>query len=168
MCLAKLTIRRFGTGDSISELTLLLNRAYATLAELGLRYTATYQGDAITRDRIAKGVCYLAEINKILVGTITYYPPAALTFQYYGDRPEDAVFGQLGVDPEFRERGIGKELIAQVEAAAQKDGASAISLDTAIPATHLIRWYEKLGYSIVDEADWDSTNYRSYIMRKEL
>lgn len=161
-------IRKLTDTDSLAELTLFLNRAYASLAEAGLRYTATYQDEAITRKRIADGECYLAELDGALIGSISYYPPGVLTYQYYGAHPEIAAFGQLGVEPSFRKKGVGSGLVSYVEERARSDGAPAIALDTAIPATHLVRWYRKLGYRIVGEADWESTNYRSYIMRKLL
>jgi len=44
--------------DSIEELTLLLNRAYKTLADLGLNYVAATQGQDVTlkRDGIIKNL----------------------------------------------------------------------------------------------------------------
>ncbi|MBW1796697.1 MAG: GNAT family N-acetyltransferase, partial [Deltaproteobacteria bacterium] len=48
------------------------------------------------------------------------------------------------------------------------DGASELALDTAEQATHLINWYERLGYRFIEYVDWDVTNYRSVIMSKRV
>lgn len=64
------TIRPLSQQDSISEITALLRRSYKRLAELGLRYTATWQSDEITQERLNKGTTFLA-LNPEIVGSIT-------------------------------------------------------------------------------------------------
>ena len=62
-----------GDDSSIPEITALLNAAYAELAAMGFKYVATWQDDAITRKRLARGEAYVArevEGGRIL-GTIT-------------------------------------------------------------------------------------------------
>jgi hypothetical protein len=54
------------------------------------------------------------------------------------------------------------------EREARRLGTTDLALDTAEGATHLIRWYEQLGYRTVDYTRWDVTNYRSVIMNKRL
>ena len=53
-------IRPIEPGDSIAELTELLHRAYAPLAELGFQYVACHQTEETTRRRIASGECHVA------------------------------------------------------------------------------------------------------------
>lgn len=43
-----------------------------------------------------------------------------------------------------------------------------LALDTAVPATHLIDRYKRLGYRTVAHYQRDVTNYRSVIMSKEV
>lgn len=161
-------IREFTNLDSIEDLTDLLHESYAVLADLGLNYVATYQDVEVTRRRIERGVCFVAEIDTRLVGTITYYPPSQSKGSPWLDSKEVAHMGQLGVRSDFRMHGLGTELMGTVEKAARHDGARELALDTAEPATHLIEWYERLGYRFIEYADWEMTNYRSVIMSKTL
>src|SRR5579864_3313349 len=47
-------------------------------------------------------------------------------------------------------------------------GAGALALDTAEPATDLIRFYSRHGYRIVETVQWEEVNYRSVVMSKQL
>jgi ribosomal protein S18 acetylase RimI-like enzyme len=145
-----ITIRPLSDLDSIEELTQLLHRAYKILADMQLRFVATYQDVETTRKRISGGICFVAECDGKIVGTITYYSPAHTGGSPFLDLPETAHMGQLGVEPEVRGRRIGKRLIEQVESVAIADGATELALDTAEPARHLIEWYERMGYRFIE------------------
>lgn len=162
-------IRRFSEDeDRISELTELLHRGYARLAEMGLRFVATYQDDATTLSRIENAECYVAETNGKIAGTILFRDPCRTGSCAWYDRPEVASFGQFAVEPSLQGLGIGSMLMEKVEERARETGAQEIALDTAEPAVHLIQYYERRGYRIVDTVRWDVTNYRSVIMSKRL
>ena len=53
-------VRRFAPEDSVTELTRLLHRAYAPLAEAGLHYYASHQDVTATEERLAKGEGWVA------------------------------------------------------------------------------------------------------------
>ena len=55
-----------------------------------------------------------------------------------------------------------------IEQRALQQGATELALDTAEGATHLIRWYERLGFRFIQHVSWDETNYRSVVMSKRL
>ncbi len=165
-----LTIRRFDPeSDSIEELTLLLNRAYKILADMGLRYWATWQGPDVTADRIKDKHCFVAFQDGKLVGTITYAPPDKKKggSPWY-DRAEVAGIGQFGVEPGLQGKGIGLEIMQFIEDHAKADGAGELALDTAESAKHLTQWYERLGYRFIEHVQWDQVNYRSVVMSKKL
>lgn len=162
------TLREFGDSDSLAELTALLNRAYKTLADMGLNYVATYQDEKITRSRIEHGTCVLAMVSGRLVGTITYYDPLHVYGTPWMSRGLASHVGQLGVEPEFRGKGIGSALMAYAEDLARSAGIKEMTLDTAEPATHLIEWYRRLGYRFIEHTHWGVTNYRSVVMAKRL
>lgn len=161
-------IRRLADTDSTAQLTELLHRAYAPLAASGLRYLATHQTEDITRERCAAGACFVAELAGVIVGTITYYSPSATSGSPWLDRPDVALFGQLAVEPALKGRRIGGLLVRTAETQALEEGARYMALDTAVPARHLITWYERLGYRTVEYVNWPVTNYRSVVMIKPL
>ena len=169
-------IRPLGPDDSIEELTDLLHRGYAGLAERGLRYLASHQDVSTTRSRTAAGDCFVAEdpATGALLGTIVVHPPGARHGRTAPDEPawyrrdDVAVFAQYCVDPRMAGRGLGRALHATAEAHARALGARELACDTAAEATDLIAMYRRWGYRIVDAADWDVTNYRSVVLSKTL
>jgi GNAT superfamily N-acetyltransferase len=163
-----LEIRRLSPSDSLSELTALLHRAYARLAALGLHYMATDQSEAVTRERAEQGECYVALANERLVGTIIFRDAARTAGSPWLERPEVASLGQFAVEPGLQAQGLGARLMDFVEHRALATGAQEIALDTAEPATHLVSWYGRRGYRLIEHAQWRHTNYCSVIMSKIL
>ena len=164
----EIVVRLLGLEDSIYELTALLHRAYKRLADMNLRFVATYQDEATTRDRIEGAECYVAQIDGRIVGTIAFRDAEKTEGCPWYDRPEVASFGQFAVEPDLQGRGIGTALLRFIEQRAIESGAAELALDTAEPASHLIDYYSKVGYRIVDRVQWDVTNYVSVIMSKKL
>ncbi|RYD28053.1 MAG: GNAT family N-acetyltransferase [Verrucomicrobiaceae bacterium] len=162
-------IRRYHEDDSIPQITRLLHEAYAPLAAMNLRFTANHQDDAVTLSRLTRGFSWVAELDGEIVATVTLYPPAleAGCCPWYSE-PGVVSFGQFAVRPDLQRLGLGRRLIALLENEAASRGATELALDTAEPAHHLIRWYEKLGFRFIQFADWSSTNYRSVVMSKTL
>jgi GNAT superfamily N-acetyltransferase len=161
-------IRPLAESDSLAELTDLLHRAYKRLLDIGLRYVATSQDEERTKGRIAGGVCLVAVIDGKLVGTICYHRSAPWAGVDWFNLPHVAEVGQFAVEPGLQRNGIGSALMEQVEEMARADGATELALSTAEPATHLINYYEKRGYRIVERTDATQPNYRSVVMSKTL
>ncbi|HYG41844.1 MAG TPA: GNAT family N-acetyltransferase [Bordetella sp.] len=161
-------IRLVSAQDSLDDLTLLLHRAYARLAAMGLRYVATHQSAAVTQRRIAQGECYVAQAGGKLIGTIIFRPAEGTKGSAWLDRADVASLGQFAVEPEWQSLGLGRRLMALAEARAVQTGAAEIALDTAEPAAHLIEWYARRGYRFIEYAQWQSVNYRSVIMSRPV
>lgn len=161
-------IRRLNEQDSLEELTELLHQAYKPHAERGLHFVATHQTVEMTRSRLANAVCFVAELDGCVVGTISYYPPKSKGGTGFNREDELSGFGQYGVLPGLKKKGIGSLLLQTVEEYAWRDGVTELYLDTAVPATDLIQLYEKKGYEIVGSIKWEEVNYPSVIMRKIL
>jgi len=164
----RITIRQLNDTDSLEDLTELLHRAYKILADMGLKYVATYQTVEITRKRLGNGTCFVAERGGRIVGTVLYRKPGQPKGCPFYERPDIAHVSQMGVEPDLQRRGIGVKLMRHAEETAARDGASELSLDTSEQATHLIEWYERLGYRFVEYIDWEITNYRSVILSKRV
>jgi GNAT superfamily N-acetyltransferase len=161
-------IRAFADGDSIATITDLLHAAYSPLAAAGFRYLASHQDEAKTLDRLKTGVPFVAERNREIIGTVTLYRPSATSMCEWYRQPQVYRFGQFGVRPDLQRSGIGSKLFEHLEATARSLGADELALDTAEGATHLRRWYERLGCRFVQFISWDETNYWSVVLSKSL
>ena len=164
-----LIIRAIHKDDSLEELTELLHRAYKPLADMGLRFFATHQTVEQTQSRVESGKCFVAELDGKLIGTIALYTePKHDDAPDWYHRPDVGWFGQFGIEPTLQGKGIGKQMIDFIEERAVELGLSELALDTSEKAEHLIQWYKRLGWRIVEETDWSVTNYRSLVMSKTL
>jgi GNAT superfamily N-acetyltransferase len=160
--------RPWQPNDSVAAITALLHAAYAPLAAQGMRFLASHQTPDITMERLSTGLPLIALLGDEIVATLTRYGPnPGAPCSWF--RPGDVhSLGQFAVRPDLQRQGIGRRLFDLAERRAWEQGCRRLALDTAETATHLIAWYERLGFSIVDHAQWDETNYRSVIMIKEL
>ena len=111
---------------------------------MGLRYMATDQSEAVTRERVEQGTCLVAVLDHKLCGTILFRRPEQTAGCPWYDRPEVGSLGQFAVDPQIQARGIGLQLLHEVERLAALSGAHELALDTVESATHLVEWYTRL------------------------
>ncbi len=163
-----LVIRELAPTDSLEELTELLHRSYKQLADMGLKYVATYQDVETSRRRISQGVAFVAVLDGKLVGTIVFTRPEHTNLPKGKPIAGAGKLNQLGVEPSLQGKGIGRRLFVHAEEYARSQKVTALILDTAESATHLIRWYESMGYVFEEYVQWDVTNYRSVVLVKYL
>lgn len=162
--------RLLSDGDSVEELTQLLNKSYKTLADMGLNYVAATQDSSITLDRINKAYkCYVGIYKNKIVSTISLYEPEASDGNSWYSKEFVAKIGQFAVEPELQKYGVGSKMMDIVEDEARKmDNVRELALDTAETAYHLIDYYKKRGYKYIETIKWDVTNYKSVILSKGL
>ncbi len=129
---------------------------------MGLNYTATYQDEIVTLERISKGKAFLLEKEGQLLGTVL------LKKENWFTGKNSAYVSQLAVTPTLKKNGLGTLLMDLCEDLAKKEGLEAIQLDTAKPAGHLVAWYKKRGYKVVGETRWEGKTYESWIFEKTL
>ena len=98
----EISIRPWQSTDSAAELTELLHRAYARLADMGLRFWATHQSAEVTEKRIAEGECFVAVADGVICGTIVFRAAADTKGSPWYDRPDVASFAQFAVEPGLR------------------------------------------------------------------
>ncbi|OZI71560.1 GNAT family N-acetyltransferase [Bordetella genomosp. 12] len=159
---------RLAAADDVEALTALLHRAYAALGASGLRFMAVDQSADVTRQRMARGDCYVLEDGGALLATVVFSDPSQTGGSPWLDRPDVASLHQFGVEPALQRCGLGSRLLHWVQARARGCGAAEIALDTAEPAVQLRAWYAARGYREIEYAQWRHTNYRSVIMSKCL
>lgn len=140
----------------------LVNDAYRELGEMGLNYTAVDQDDEVTRRRMRGKDVLMLFLGEELVGT------ASLEVRQPLDDEAHLYVSQLAVHPTHQRRGLGSQLMWLAEREARARGLRRVRLDTAIPARHLVRWYEKMGYRPIRETQWRGKTYRTVIMEKVL
>jgi len=139
------SIRPLASSDDIEALTAMLHRAYAVLGRAGLNYTAVDQDAQTTRDRLRGGHCWVAVVDGAIVGTVLVHdddpdrPDCAR-------RPGVAYLSQFAVEPALRQ----------------------LALDTAEPAEHLVRYYDRRGYRLLGTTRFSGKTYRSVVLAKDL
>ena len=151
-------------GDSdIPAIRVLVNIAYKELADMGLNYTATYQDEKITKERISNGSAFAIFSEKDeVVATVLF------TKKNYFTNSNSGYVSQLAVHPSLKRSGFGTILMNLCEEIAQHEAYEAVQLDTAKPAHHLVSWYKKNGYQIVGETKWEDKTYESWIFEKRI
>ncbi|MFN7904033.1 MAG: GNAT family N-acetyltransferase [Pseudobdellovibrionaceae bacterium] len=151
---------RTAEDEDIPGLRKLINEAYKELSDQGWNYTATYQDEETTRQRIQKCKAFILEENKQIVATILYFKENHFTGK------NTAYVGQFAVAPSAKKSGLGTLLMDYCEALALAEKYDGIQLDTAKPAEHLVKWYLRRGFKIVGETHWEGKTYDSYIFEK--
>ena len=153
---------------SVSEITALLHRSYKQLADMGFQYWATHQDDTVTLKRLLGGHGLVVCVAGQIIATITVYGADQTSGTPWYDRPDVGEFGQFAVDPPFQGQGIGTWLVDLAEQLAGDLGVQELALNTAEGATHLIAFYNRLGYRFIEYLASSSVNYRSVILSKTL
>jgi ribosomal protein S18 acetylase RimI-like enzyme len=165
---AHISIRELRPDDSVTAITDLLRAAYAPLAAMGFKYLATHQDEATTRQRLQSGISIVAEMDGSIVGTVTVRAPEAESRCAWYLQPDVWSFGQFAVRTDLQRNGLGEKLMHAIEQRALQHGATELALDTAEGATHLVRWYERLGFRFIQHVSWEEANYISVVMSKRL
>ena len=128
---------------TVEAIAALVNRVYeqaeAGLWAVGAKRTTATEVAAL----VADGQIATARVGDRLVGAVRF---RALD-------PDVAEFGMLAADPGWRGFGVGRDLVAFVEARAAASGHSSMQLELLVPRewTHpskefLHAWYGRLGY----------------------
>ncbi len=163
-----LRIRPLSENDSLDDLTALLHRAYAPLADRGMQFLASHQSVQTTRHRISTGTCYVGELDGKIVSTLTLYDRGQSEKCEYYTRPGVWHFGQFAVEPQLKGKGVGTDMLRHAELQAASGGASELALDTSDQADDLLRWYTHHGYLPVGTVTWNDVNYSSQVLSKSL
>lgn len=168
---ASWTIHALGTQHDVAYVTTitdLLHRAYGPLGAAGMNYSAVDQDESESLNRLRRGVSVVGRIGGVIIATGTVYlePVRGISETYRAI--DTAHFGQFAVEPALHGRGVGNDMLSRLEAIARSAGKTFMSCDTAVPARHLVDYYERRGYRIVERVQWRGKTYQSEILRKRL
>ena len=164
----RIDIREHSVTDSAAEIAALLQTSYADLASRGYNFPGVDQTEEKTAERIAHGICLVAESAGTLVGTILIRGPFRWAPSPYLMRDDVAYFMSFAVLPEWRKYGVGGQLLAQAEAFAAAAGYAHLCVDTATTTPEIIDYYVRRGYAPIEEMQWPGKNYRSLVLSKAL
>jgi len=67
--------------------------------------------------------------------------------------PDSYYINMLAAFPEYRNRGIGTQLMAQVDGRAEAAGCSLASVEVFEQNSGALRLYQRLGFSVIDQRD---------------
>lgn len=165
-----LSTRLFELSDA-GPLTELLHAAYAELGAMGLNFTAVDQSVETTVMRARAGRCWIVEDEECLVGTLTMSLPPLPDLRILTSEaavPQRAWLNQVAVSPATRGRGIAAHLWDQGRKWAYARGATSVGVDTALPASHLIRLYNSWGFTHTDTIHHAGKVYDSAVMVRQL
>ncbi len=76
--------------------------------------------------------------------------------------------GLIAVLPEYKREGIGSLLFNKSQEMAIERGCDHLIASTSVKATSSVNWHKKNGYRIVELFSSPSTNYYSFLFRKQL
>lgn len=168
---AQIDIRMLAVRDSLQALTDLLHRAYAPLAARGMNFAAATQSVEVTAQRAARGQCFVAVRNRMIVGTANVCGPEDSSEQppvpWFSER-NTAHVHQLAVAPEVRRLGVGARLVQRCEGWARDNGYRSMVAGAALGAQEMLSMFRRLGYNEVAQAQGPDLAYRSVILRKSL
>ncbi|WP_070107461.1 GNAT family N-acetyltransferase [Burkholderia plantarii] len=161
----RIVLRRFDpASDAYDTLTDLLHRAFARLGAMGLNCPCVDQPAAATRQRALAGTCFVATCHGHLIATMTLHErDGAASNDLYRSR-DVASLRQFGVDPVWQGRGVGRALVAYALRWAASRGYARLALDTPQPATHLLAFYQGLGFEIADVVRFPGRGYDSAML----
>ncbi|AHI66781.1 GNAT family N-acetyltransferase [Burkholderia thailandensis] len=163
----RVVLRRFDPAhDSYDELTALLHRAFTRLGRMGLNCPCVDQPAAVTRQRALAGECFVAVCNGHLVATMTLHARDLSSPCELYRRGNVATLRQFGVDPVWQGRGIGRSMLDFATRWAAARGYRHLALDTPQPAAHLVAFYTRHGFRLVDVMHFSGKGYDSAILSK--
>jgi len=161
-------IRRLRAGDPLDEVTHLLHRAFRDLARQGIACQCASQPVHKTRERVARGDCFIAVTGSEIIGTVTLEPPdRASAIAAYRDAGTASVH-QLAVDPARQGEGIGAALVRHAGAWASARRYGRLALDTPEGASRQVAWYFERGFDVVEKAHVPGRRYGSVVLAKRL
>lgn len=152
------------TSFTYEDILRLIHKSFEERLVQGLKFTCSYLTMDEYENKTKGGEVFVAYDTDtgLLVGTVVATQCTdtdGIIFAYYQ---------YLAIAPEYKHRGIGTMLFIYIEREACRFGAQYVISDTAVGAKSSVRFHIKQGFHIVGYRSFRSTNYYSYIFRKQL
>ncbi len=115
--------------------------------------------EKIVKEYIARGECYIAEIEQDLVGVYVLLPT----------RPETVELVNVAVAEELHGKGIGKQLVMDAVKVAKERGYKTIEVGTGNSGLGQLALYQKCGFRIVGvDLDFFTRHYSEDIFENGI
>ena len=151
------------TDISYKHIVDLLHESFQERLNQGLRYTCSFITEKQFREKTSKSIVYVAIDNELgLCGTATLTVKTDCKNIKYGYNEYN------GIRNDMKGKGIGTLLYLAREREALKQGCEYIMSDTSTQAKSAVKYHLKNGFKIIGLESYRSTNYWSYVFRKQL
>ena len=151
---------------TIEQITELLHRAHETTASKGMHFTAFKQTPEDTKRRLGEnGLFYVAltpEDRLVGAGAIVFHEKGS---KWYFNHEPYAEIKMVGVDPDFRGRGISNRIYDALETHGFNT-VNMLTMNTAAGNAPVLGRNARHGWKYIDYCSWRSTDYYSVIMGK--
>jgi ribosomal protein S18 acetylase RimI-like enzyme len=129
----------------------------------------------LTRENSGKHASNITEawVKDDMKRNVRYYvieadgvPAGAVTVEHAN---ADACYiGRLSVLPAYHRRGLGRELLTFAIGEAEKTGAKYASLGVISDETHLVGWYERMGFHVSRRMRFEHFPFEVTLLRREF
>lgn len=159
------TIKLLSESDiTYQQIADLQHAAFEERLNQGLRFTCSVMTAEQFEAKMNDGYVFLAlnEDSNELLGTVTIH--------LYTDKSSD-LYGYhefLAVSPLAKHSGVGISLAQAWQKLLLEKGAKYVLSDTACGAISSVKWHLKNGFKIIGLESYRSTNYWSYVFRRQL
>lgn len=149
--------------DEATEYYQLLHTAYAEIKHLGIRFdAATADLQTMTQHLNDHAVYGMFEDDRLIVSVTLRYP--------WSKQPGPFGLPHIGwfaTAPEYRGKGLGEKILAWLEeyVLQQQLRVPAYSLGTAESHPWLARYYQKLGFQLIDKRDLGKGHITLYMQK---
>lgn len=149
---------------SYEEVINLIHLAFQDRLEEGLHYTCSDMTVEQYRNRTRNGVILVAvdPQTKALLGTSMSHLEEDSRHRKYGE------YEYVAIHPKAQGSGVAAKLFQEHLQTLQDAGAEYILSDTAVRARSAVRHHLRIGFKIIGLRSFRSTNYYSYLFRRQL
>lgn len=149
---------------SYEDVIALMHSSFDERIQQGLYFTCSTLTAPQFREKTKDSIVLVAwdSDSKELLGTVT------ITMRK--DR-KGTVYGYheyLAISPKAKRLGVGTKLLEELVVIINRVGGQYILSDTAVGAKSSVRWHKKNGFMIIGLMSYESTNYYSYLFRRQL
>lgn len=152
------------TNISYEQIINLIHESFEERLNQGLQFTCSFMTAEDFEKRNTDGIVLVAIDNKTndLIGTATIHIKTDEHGILYGYSE------YLAISSKKKRCGIGTLLDKECERICKKAKCEYIMCDTATEAKSSVKYHLKMGFKIVGLESYSSTNYFSYLFRKQL